>query len=115
VLRVEDCEEMGEDQLRVERKMEPRLEGCGGSLGFSQGEGTGFGWLGEEDGGNGVEAVKGSSSRGRRRVKCAGASREKIKTGWGAAVWKVIGLGLGFGFFFVFFLNMQNCPLSCVL
>jgi len=42
---------MGEDPLRVERKMEPRLERCDGCLGFSQGEGTGFGWLGEEDGG----------------------------------------------------------------
>jgi hypothetical protein len=42
---------MGEDQLRVERKMELRLEGCGGCLGLSQGEGTSFGWLGEEDGG----------------------------------------------------------------
>jgi hypothetical protein len=51
VLRVEDCEEMGEDRLRVEREMEPRLEGCGDCLGFSQGEGTCFGWLGEEDGG----------------------------------------------------------------
>jgi hypothetical protein len=54
-------------------------------------------------------------------VGCCGAGREqpisglflgegserlfwerKIKTGWGAAVWKVIGLGLGFGFFCVF-------------
>jgi hypothetical protein len=38
-------------------------------------------------GGNGVEAVKESSSRWRRRVKCAAASREKIKTGWGVAPW----------------------------
>ena len=116
VLRVEDCEEMGEDRLRVEREMEPRLEGCGDCLGFSQGEGTCFGWLGEEDGGNGVDAVKGSSSRGRRRVKCAAASREKIKTGWGAAVWKVIGssLGLGFGFFCVFPQYVKLLPL-CVL
>jgi hypothetical protein len=54
-------------------------------------------------------------------VGCCGAGRErpvsglflgegserlfwerKIKTGWGAAVWKVIGLGLGFGFFLCF-------------
>ena len=67
-------------------------------------------------GGNCVEAMKGSSSRGRRRVKCAAASREKIKTGQGAAVWKVIGLGLGlgFGFFCVFPQYAKLPPLMCV-
>jgi len=32
-------------------------------------------------------------------------SERKIKAGWGAAVWLVIGLGLGF-----FFVLFQNCP-----
>jgi len=33
--------------------VEPRLEGCGGCLGFSQGEGKGFGWLEEGTTGDG--------------------------------------------------------------
>jgi len=37
----------------------------------------------------------------------------KIKTEWGATVWKVIGSGLGFGFF-VFSLNMQNSLPLCM-
>jgi hypothetical protein len=67
-------------------------------------------------------------------VGCCGAGRElpvsglflgegserlfwerKIKTGWGAAVWKVIGLGLGFGFFCVFPQYTKLLPHVCVV
>jgi hypothetical protein len=117
VLRVEDCEEMGEDRLRVERKMEPRLKGCGCCLGFSQGEGTGFGWLGEEDGGKRCGGSEKEFQSGEKEGEVCSGFKRKIKTGWGAAVWKVIGLGLGlgFGFFCVFPQYTKLLPHVCVV
>ena len=88
-----------------------------GCLGFSQGEGTGFGWLGEEDG---VKRCGGSEKEfqsGEKEGEVCSGFKRKIKTGWGAAVWKVIGLGLGlgFGFFCVFPQYTKLLPHVCVV
>jgi hypothetical protein len=97
----------GEDRLRVERKMEPRLEGCGGCLGFSQGEGKGFGWLEEGTTGDGCR----SRESGRRWWNRPGEGRRR----WWAAAWERKikaprgGGRFRFRVFFVFFF-FQNSP-----
>jgi hypothetical protein len=106
---------MGEDQLRVERKMELRLEGCGGCLGLSQGEGTGFGWLGEEDGGERCGGSQREFQSGEKEGEVCSGFKRKNQNRVGGGCLESDRFRFRVWFFFVFFLNMQNCPLSCVL
>jgi hypothetical protein len=57
--------------------MEPRLKGCGSCLGFSQGEGTGFGWLGEEDGGKRCGGSEKEFQSGEKEGEVCGGFKRK--------------------------------------